>query len=490
MSVVIAVDCGSHAVRSVAVDVDSGAVTHCAAEDIELSFPRPGWVEVEPDPLAEAAIRVLRTATQWAQSGGHRVVALGITNMRETAFAWRRSDGQALCPAVMWMSQQSAPIVADWIDRGLEPLVRQRTGLTLDPFFFGTKIAWLLGANAAVAAAATAGDLAIGTVDAWLVHRLTGGRQHRTDPSNGSRTLVMDLATRAWDPLLCQTLGIPLASLPEVTRTMGDFGVTDAAVCGVEIPITGVIADQQGSLLGHGCEEVGGAKVTFGTSGVVCLNTGTETPLRDGLVTSVGWVDEAGRPRYEIEGSAFHSGYTVSWLAERTGHPLAWDLPLEPPDRPADQRIYVLPAFSVLGAPRWPKRSGAAITGLLMESTTTDIMRAGVEAMAFQAYDLFAAMGDTVGATAEVNVDGGGARNDYLCQLLADLFGCDIVRPQSQELTAIGAAKAALRGAGIPADPFLGQDRSVATRFRPRADATYARDGYDRWVELVETVLR
>ena len=300
----------------------------------------------------------------------------------------------------------------------------------------------------------------------------------------------MDLASRAWDPGLRETLGIPLSALPEVTPTMGDYGVTDPAVCGAAIPITGVIADQQGALFGHGCEEAGDAKVTFGTSGVVCLDTGPETPLRDGLVTSVGWVDEAGRPCYEIEGSAFHSGYTLSWLAERTGHPIAWDIGTEPPDRPADHRVYVLPAFSVMGAPRWPKGAGAAITGLLMESTASDIMRAGAEAMAFQAYDLFAAMGEAVTTTAEVKVDGGGAKNDYLCHLLADLFGRDIVRPQVQELTALGAAKAALRGVGIPVDPYLGQDRAAATRFRPRVGSTYARDGYDRWVELVETILR
>lgn len=488
--VVLALDCGSHAVRTLAFDVRTGASTTCASEDIPLSFPYPGWVEVDPEVLAAAATRVVRSALDWAAQQSHRVVALGLANMRETAFSWRRSSQLATYPGIMWMSQQSAPTVARWREQGLDPLIRERSGLSNDAFFFGSKLAWLFEHEPQIGRLGDAGDLAVGTVDSWLVYRLTGGSEHRTDVSNGSRTQLMNLRDTTWDATLCDALGVPMGCLPELTPTMALFGVTHAAVCGQEIPITGVIADQQGSLLGHGCEQVGEMKATFGTSGVVTLNSGTDTPLRDGMVTSVAWKDEQGATCYEIEGSAFHSGYTMSWLSERTGHPVQWEMDVEPAQVPVQDRVYVLPSFTVMGAPRWPPGRGAAITGLAMDTTTRDVMRAGIEAMAFQAYDLYAAIGDAAKATDEVNVDGGGAANDFLCQLFADLLEHDVVRPQIRELTSVGAAKAAMRGAGIDVEPYFGQDRSAAERFHPRSRHTYAKDGYTRWVELIETILR
>ncbi len=454
-----------------------------------MSFPHPQWVEVDPEILASAAIRVVRSSLEWAADHGHEVVALGVANMRETAFVWRRSGPAPLYPGIMWMSQQSASTVERWREQGLDPLIRERSGLSNDAFFFGSKLAWLLEHQPQVARANDEGDLAVGTVDTWLVYRLTGGQVHRTDTSNGSRTQLMSLRELSWDSRLCEALGVPGGCLPELTPTMGHFGVTDAAVFGQEIPITGVIADQQASLLGHGCEYAGGMKATFGTSGVVCLNTGGDMPLREGLVTSVAWTDDAGEVQYEVEGSAFHSGYTMGWLSERTGHPVHCDMSVTPTDVPAADRVYVLPSFTVMGAPRWPRGRGAVITGLAMDTATRDIMRAGLEAMAFQAYDLFQAMRDSVESTDEVNVDGGGAGSDYLCQLLADLLERDVVRPQMTELTSVGAAKAAMRGAGREVELYFGQDRSAAERFQPRSGHRYAKDGYVRWVELVETIL-
>jgi glycerol kinase len=489
-NIVVALDCGTHAARTLAFDVATGAAVTCATRDIPLSFPRPGWVEVDPEILASASIGVVRSAFDWADRQGHVVVALGIANMRETAFAWRRSSSAPLYPGVMWMSQQSQPIVERWHDAGLDTMIRERTGLTNDPFFFGSKVGWLLENVPEVAAAAKADDLAVGTVDSWLVHRLTGGAEHRTDVSNASRTQVLNLHTATWDAVLADALGIPLGCLPEVTPSMSHFGVTHPAVCGREVPITGVVADQQGSLLGHGCEERGTAKATFGTSGVVALNTGSETPQRPGMVTSVAWTDGNRPAVYEVEGSAFHSGYTMTWLSERTGHPVRLDADIDVAAAPARDRVYVLPSFSQLGAPRWPRGRGAAITGLAMDTTTTDIMRAGVEAMAFQAYDLFAAIGTAAQGTPEVNVDGGGASSDYLCRLFADLLERDVVRPDTRELTSVGAAKAALRGAGHEAEVFFGQDRSASERFRPGTAHGYARQGYLRWTELVEAVLQ
>lgn len=488
-SVVLALDCGSHAVRCLAFETETGRSHECASEDIPLSFPLPGWVEVDPEVVASSAIRVVRSALDWAAGANREVIAISIANMRETAFAWSRERQQPLYPGVMWMSQQSAPVVDRWRAAGLDPVIREHTGLSNDAFFFGSKVAWLLENVPRVAAAARDGDLAVGTVDAWLVHRLSGGREHRTDVSNASRTQLLDIRSGAWSPMLCTALGVPLDCLPEVTPSMAPFGVTHAAVCGQEIPLVGVIADQQASLLGHGCETRGTAKATFGTSGVVTVNTGHEVPLMDGLVTSIGWGDCTGELIYEIEGSAFHSGYTMSWLSERTGHPVRFDIDLEPPRVSARDRVYVLPSFTVMGAPRWPQGRGAAITGLAMDTTTSDIMRAGIEAMAFQAYDLLAAMGDAGNAVTELNVDGGGASNDFLCHLLADLSGREVVRPDIRELTSVGAAKAALRGLGHQVEPYWAQNRSAAQRFRPSSGSTYARDGYLRWVELMDAVL-
>lgn len=486
----LALDCGTHAVRVLAFDVVTGVSTTCGSRDIPLSFPQIGWVEVDPHELADAAIGVIREALEWAEGAGHRVLALGIANMRETAFAWRRSTGEPLYPGIMWMSQQSDQVVRRWHQEGLDPLIRERTGLSNEAFFFGSKVAWMLETQPNVKAAAAEGDLAVGTVDSWLINQLTAGLVHRTDFSNGSRTQLMNLVSRTWDPELCRALGVPMSCLPELTATTGYYGLTDALVCGGAVPITGVIADQQASLLGHGCEDPGDAKVTFGTSGVVSINTGRETPMLPGLVTSVGWAAEGSNAAtYQIEGSAFHSAYTLGWLSERTGQPV--DLPqLEAARGPAEGRVYVLPSFTTLGAPRWPKKRGAAITGLAMDTTNVDIMRAGLEAMAYQAFDLFQAVEGAVTPASEVSVDGGGASSDYLCQLFANLLQREVVRPELRELTCVGAAKAAIRGVGISVGSHFGQDRAGIDRFVPEADGGYARDGYDHWVDLVETILR
>ena len=486
---VIAADCGTTSVRSLAFDVDTGRHQVCSSEPVSLAHPRPGWVEIDPEEIAQATIRAVRAAFEWVGGQGGEVLALGLTNMRESAFTWHRSTGKPVYDGVMWMSQQSEPIVEKWRAAGLEDLIRSRTGLGNHSFFFGSKLAWLLDTHPEARTLAEQGDLAAGTLESWLLYRLTGGAVHATDVSNASRYQVMDLKTRTWDDELCDRLGIPRSTLPEIRPSEYHFGTTDADVCGFAVPVTGILADQQASLYGHGCEDRGDVKATFGTSGVVALNTGPDAVLADGLIACVGWEDSDGENCYEIEGSAFHSGYTVGWLRERFGNAI----PETARDRSAREpqdRVYILPSFSEMGAPRWPSRRGAVITGLGMDTTPEEITEAAVEAMAFQAYDLFAAMGDVGSGTTEVAVDGGGAANDVLCQLLADLFGCDVVRPDITELTSAGAAKAALRGVGEPADRYFGQDRSRAQRIRPGEDVSYAQGGYQEWVRLIETVLR
>ena len=484
---VIAADCGTTSVRSIAFDVETGEHEVCSSKPVSLSHPNPGWVEIDPDEIAEATVRAVRAAGRWVDDRGGEAVALGLTNMRESAFTWRRSTGDPVYPGVMWMSAQSEPIVRRWREADLDELIRSRTGLDNHSFFFGSKLAWVLDTQSDARELADRGDLAAGTLESWILHRLTGGAVHATDVSNASRYQFMDLKTLTWDDELCERLGVPRSALPEIRPSEYRFGTTSADVCGLQIPISGILADQQASLYGHGCEDRGDVKATFGTSGVVALNTGPEPVERDGLIACVGWEDSDGNNCYEIEGSAFHSGYTVGWLKKRFGDDVE---PAGRSDRDPADRVYVLPSFSELGAPRWPARRGAVITGLGMDTEPAQIVGAACEAMAFQAYDLYHAMGDVGAGTTELAVDGGGAGNDDICQILADLFGCDVVRPSNSELTSAGAAKAALRGVGEDADRYFGQDREAARRFSPGEDRSYAQGGYQEWVRLIETVLR
>ncbi len=487
---VVAVDCGTHGVRSLLFDVATGEHVVCAHQDLELSFPRPGWVEIDAERIVSASISVLRDAISMAESQGRHAVAVGLTNMRETAFVWQRSTGRPLYPGILWMSEQSAPKVEAWRAAGLDELIRTKTGLSNHTFFFGSKVAWLFDQHPSIRRLADIGDLQVGTVDSWLLYRLSGGRAHGTDVSNASRYQLMDLRRRAWDSELSDALGVPISCLPEIRASSATFGTTDPHLCGASIPISGLIADQQASLYGHGCEDRGELKVTFGTSGVACLNTGDEAPLVRGLVTSVGWEDHLGRACYELEGSAFHSGFTVKWLSERFRDPVAWASPMDRSPLPPADRVYVLPSFTQMGAPRWPAGRGAAITGLGMDASVRDMTRAGIEAMAFQAHDLCVAMGaSSDSVSGDVAVDGGGAANDYLCQVLADLLGRTVVRPVLAEVTSIGAAKAALGGIGEAVPRYFAQDRSRATRFAPGEDRSYALEGYEHWVRLVEALL-
>ena len=317
---VIAADCGTTSVRTLAFDVDTGRNQVCHSEPVELAFPQPGWVEIDPETIAQVTIRAVRAAFEWVARAGGTAVALGLTNMRESAFTWQRSTQRPVYPGIMWMSQQSEPVVEEWRAAGLDELIRSRTGLSNHSFFFGSKLAWLLRTEPEAKNAGRPGRPRGGhprVVAAVPAHRR---RVHATDVSNGSRYQFMDLKTRTWDDELCEALGVPRSTLPDLRPTEYHFGTTDADVCGLAVPITGIIADQQAALYGHGCEERGDVKATFGTSGVVALNTGSEAVLPEGLIACVGWEDASGNSCYETEGSAFHSGYTVGWLRQRFGN--------------------------------------------------------------------------------------------------------------------------------------------------------------------------
>lgn len=483
---VLAVDCGTHAVRSTLYDIVDGRELPCGEGALPLLTPNPGWVEIDSRVIAAKALEVVRMAVDRASETGGSIAGIGLTNMRETAIAWDRVTGEPLGNGVMWMSQQSSEIVERWRAAGYDSMLRARTGLQNHSFFFASKVAWILENTETARSARDRGRLAVGTVDSWLLSTLTGGGRHATDASNASRTMVFDLASADWDPELCSLLGIPMDALPELHGTSSEFGTSSAAISGVAAPITGMIADQQASLLGHGCLRPGAAKVTLGTSGVVAVNQGAQPRLIAGLVTSVAWRTDS-EVTYEGEGSAFHSGYSVKWLHEQIGLASNGAEPIEKSLHDAQDRVYLLPSFTELGAPRWPQGRGAILAGLRMETNARDILRAAYESMAFQAYDLYARLAE--GAQAEdLRIDGGGASNDYVCQLLADLAGVVVMRPASRELTSLGAATAALVGLGADPEPLAAVRSARQSVFLP-SDGGYARAGYDHWVELVDDYL-
>lgn len=477
---VIAIDCGTQSVRCLLIDPITGAHTVGASEKLTLTVKGAQQIEIDPLELVAATVRVVRaTVAQCDQPP----LCIGITNMRESAIAWARDTGLPVHDGIMWMSQQSQNIVARWDNDGTAPLIRERTGLTNHTFFFGSKIAWLFNEKPELAVMANAGKLAVGTIDSWLLYSLTGGSIHATDISNASRYQLLNLGTLDWDEELPEALGLPRAALPELRPTSSHFGFTDAGRTGYRIPITGMIGDQQASLLGHGCDRPGETKATFGTSCVVSANLGATPSTADGLVTSVAWSAPENGAVYEMEGSAFHCGYTMSWLSR------VLSLPPEPgaePERsqlPPGRRVYIVPSFTELGAPAWPKGSGAIISGLLMDSNQADIVRAGIESMAFQGFDLVKAMPDSR-SPKPLSVDGGGASNNYLCQLLADLTSQTISRPPSRELTALGAARVALRtlGTDLPTNP---SGIKAMDYFHPSEDKTYALEGFLHWKDLI-----
>lgn len=488
-SQIVAIDCGTQSVRCLIVDVETGAHRVGASEPIILARSGIDAIEVDPLHLVQATVRVLRATLALCRQ---TPISLAITNMRETAIAWSRETGQPVHDGIMWMSQQSQTIVQRWDRDGLSPLIRERTGLSNHTFFFGSKIAWLLDANPDLERQAQAGKIAVGTVDAWLLYVLSGGRTHATDVSNASRYQLLNLRTLQWDPDLSDALRIPIAALPLVKPTSADFGFTDARFTGVRIPITGMIGDQQASLLGHDCVQIGDAKATFGTSCVVGVNLGRRPAEAAGLVTSVAWADNETEAVYEMEGSAFHSGFTMTWLTRVLSLPSAAQDQVTRSAMPPNRRVTVVPSFTEMGAPTWLKGNGASISGLTMDTAPADILRAGIESMAYQAFELVSAAPLVTNQDRALSVDGGAANNDYLCQTMADLTGRVVMRPPSCELTGFGAARAAAAtlGIDIPTVATTADRSRISDRFIPSEDTAYAAEGFAHWQETVRKHLR
>ena len=466
MSTVLALDQGTTSSRALLFSRE-GRVERVAQAEFTQHYRKPGWVEHDPEELWESQLSTAREVL--AEEAD--VACIGITNQRETTLVWDRITGEAIHPAVVWQSRQTASICDELRERGLTELVRQRTGLVIDAYFSGSKIRHILDAVPGAQARAERGELCFGTVDTWLIWKLTGGRVHATEPSNASRTMLYNIHKRDWDDELLRELDVPRAMLPEVLPSSGLFGMTDPAVLGRELPITGVAGDQQAALFGQGCHSHGEAKSTYGTGCFLLMNTGLEPKSSEsGLLTTIAWQlgDEVS---YALEGSVFVGGAVIQWLRDELGL-ISNAEESEAIAASVDDTngVYLVPAFTGLGAPHWDSEARGLITGLTRGASRAHIVRAALESIAYQVHELVQCFREDAGGELSLlQVDGGASGNDFLMQFQADILGVPVSRPECLEVTAFGAAALAGLGAGLWSDAAeLASVTVEAARFTPR----------------------
>jgi len=485
---VLALDQGTTSSRAIVFD-RRGRARAVVQQEVPQHYPRPGWVEHDPADLWGSTRRVALAALAEANLTGAAIAAVGVTNQRETTLLWERRTGRPLARAIVWQDRRTADRCARLRARGLEPWVRHRTGLVLDPYFSGTKLAWLLDHVPGARRRAERGELAFGTVDTWLVWQLTGGRVHATDASNASRTLLFNLRTGDWDGELLRLLRIPRAVLPEVRASSGDYGEVSTLRALRGVPIAGVAGDQQAALFGQACFRPGMAKNTYGTGCFLLLHTGARpVASRHHLLTTVAWRLD-GRTEYALEGSVFIGGAVVQWLRDGLGL-IATSAGVEALAArvPDNGGVYLVPAFAGLGAPHWDAAARGAIVGLTRGTTAAHVARAALESIAFQSADLLGAMeADARLRLRELRVDGGATVNAGLMQFQCDLLRVPVVRPRTTETTALGAAYLAGLAVGFwrDRDEIAALWRAERT-FRPRAAAAAMRGLQGQWRRAVD----
>jgi glycerol kinase len=486
---VLALDQGTTSSRAIVFD-EAGAIRGFDQREFPQHFPAPGWVEHDPADIWRSQLETARGALRNAAVSAAQIAAIGITNQRETTLLWDRKTGVPLANAIVWQDRRTAPLCEQLKAQGLEATFREKTGLLLDPYFSGTKLAWLLDNVAGARARAERGELAFGTVDTWLVWNLTGGAAHVTDYTNASRTLLFDLATLAWSDELLAALRVPRAVLPSALPSVGKFGTASPEMLGAALPIAGVAGDQHAALVGQAGFTRGIAKNTYGTGAFLMLNTGDEiVRSRSGLLTTVAYATEANVASYALEGSIFVTGAAVQWLRDGLGIIETSSDVEELAARVADNGgVYFVPAFAGLGAPHWDPYARGAILGLTRGSTREHIARAALEAMAYQTVDVVRAMEFDAGVRLEeLRVDGGAASNDLTMQFVADMLGVDVVRPRVTETTALGAAYLAGIATGVWRDTAdVASHWQEARRFKPRMEAKERERLLAAWHAAVE----
>ena len=442
--VILALDQGTTSSRAMAIGLD-GQVIASAQEEFPQIFPQSGWVEHDPEAIWRTQ---RRTAEQTLERlGGRKVAAIGVTNQRETVVVWDRKTGEAIHNAIVWQDRRTASRTQELAAQGHEAKVSERTGLVLDPYFSASKIAWILDAVPGARDRAKRGELAAGTIDSFLIWRLTGGQVHATDATNASRTALYDIRNGRWDEDLCALFNVPMNLLPEVRDSADDFGVSD--IFGPSLPIRGVAGDQQAALVGQAGFNAGDVKSTYGTGGFLVLNTGSELKRsRSRLLGTIAY-RVGGKTTYALEGSILSAGSTIQWLRDelkiiRDGAH-AGELAAAISDTAG---VHLVPAFTGLGAPHWDSDARGAILGLQRGSTISHIARAALESAAFQTAELLEAMAKDGVAPQTLRVDGGMSRNDWLLQFMSDILGIEVIRPKNVETTVFGAAILAAVGAG------------------------------------------
>lgn len=471
---ILSIDQGTTSSRAIVFDTQGSSLAK-SQEEFPQIFPNDGWVEHDPETIWSSTLNVCSAALKDAKNQGISVSTIGITNQRETTIVWDRTTGDPIYNAIVWQDRRTADLCAKLKGDGLEKLVTAKTGLLLDPYFSATKIAWILDNVDGARAKAERGELAFGTVDSFLLWRLTGGKEHATDVTNASRTMIFDIHNLIWDEDLLKLFNIPVSMLPEVKECAADFGLTDPALFGTAIPVQGIAGDQQAASFGQTCFEPGDIKSTYGTGCFVLLNTG-EIPLssKNRLLTTIGYRIN-GKTSYAIEGAIFVSGAAVQWL--RDGLKIiqsANETEALARSISDNKGVYLVPAFTGLGAPYWDPHARGSIYGLTRDSGPAEIVRATLEAVCYQTRDLFEAMADDGMTPNALRVDGGMVANDWVMQFLSDTLNLQVNRPAVAETTALGAAYLAGLQHGIYSSlDDIKQNWALDRRFEPEmADET------------------
>jgi glycerol kinase len=484
---VMALDEGTTGVRAIIFDQEGKSVGDVAKEFSQI-FPHPGWVEHNPEEILEAQIDVARKAIAKAGIAPEQISAIGITNQRETAVVWDKNTGKPIYNAIVWQSRQTADIVEGWKTVGYDKEIREKTGLINDAYFSASKIVWILDHVEGAREKAAKGDLLFSNIDGWLIWNLTGGKSHVTDYSNASRTMLFNIIDLKWDEELCHKMNIPMSVLPKVLPSSGLFGTTAKSIFGAEIPILGDAGDQQAALFGQACFKPGMAKNTFGTAGVFVMNTGEKPLFRDGLTTTIAW-GLNGKVDYALEGVIFISGATVQWIRDnmrliRNAADTEWY-----GNMVADTGgVYLVPAFVGLCAPYWDMYARGLIVGITRGTTSDHLIRAALEAMAYQTKDIIdAVVADGSIAIPELRVDGGATKNNLLCQFQSDILGIPVVRPKVTEMTALGAAYLAGLACGFwKSTDEIASHWQVDKVFQPNMTAVHRKELYGGWLEALK----
>ncbi|MDA1116790.1 MAG: glycerol kinase GlpK [Proteobacteria bacterium] len=496
MRYVLALDQGTTSSRAILFN-EEGALVESAQQEFRQVFPQPGWVEHDPNEIFSTQCAVAREALDKAGVHAREVIAAGITNQRETVVLWDRQSGAPIANAIVWQDRRTARQCAELRAAGAEEMIRAKTGLIIDPYFSGTKIAWLLDHVPGARVKAERGELAFGTIDTWLVWQLSQSRTHVTDPSNASRTMLFDIHKGDWDPELLELLRVPRAILPEVYPSAHVFGMIAPSILGEAVPIAGIAGDQQAALFGQGCHRPGMAKNTYGTGCFMLLNTGERVVTSDnGLVSTaaaqLGHARDADK-EYALEGSVFMAGAVVQWLRdEMRFFGSSAEIEALAATVPDNSGVYLVPAFTGLGAPHWDPLARGAIVGLTRGTSRAHLARAALEAIAYQSADVLEAMQKDAGEKLqELRVDGGAAVNDLLMQFQADVLGVPVVRPKVLETTALGAAYLAGLAVGLwPSREALAAQWQADRRFEPQMNPAHAADLLGQWREAVKRSLR